>query len=171
LYFGINSGNCQEKKRGIFAKLIICPKAIIQLPIISFYTMLSNLSIAKLAKIIVKIILPRIVLSSAIAVILFPAVIYSGLILRRPPRTAQQEKLFPGINYQRIADLNPRPVMMHLVTIDLTAPGIKLRVTPGEPGDDGKDIPAQTTSEFLQKHQLQLAINGSFFYPCYFNHF
>jgi hypothetical protein len=120
---------------------------------------------------IAKIVLPRIVFSSAIAIILFPLVIYSGLLLRRPPRTAQQKQLFPGITYQRIADLNPRPVMMHIVTIDLNTPGIKLRVTPGEPGDDGKDIPAQTTSEFLQKHQLQLAINGSFFYPCYFNHF
>jgi len=118
-----------------------------------------------------KILLPRIFLSSAIALFLFPLVIYSGLLLRRPPRTAQQKQLFPGITYQRIADLNPRPVMMHIVTIDLNTPGIKLRVTPGEPGDDGKDIPAQTTSEFLQKHQLQLAINGSFFYPCYFNHF
>jgi len=118
-----------------------------------------------------KILLPRIFLSSAIALFLFPLVIYSGLLLRRPPRTPQQKRLFPGITYQRIADLNPRPVMMHIVTIDLNTPGIKLRVTPGEPGDDGKDIPAQTTSEFLQKHQLQLAINGSFFYPCYFNHF
>ncbi len=132
--------------------------------------MLSDLSIAKFAN-IAKIVLPRILFSSAIAIILFPLVIYSGLLLRRPPRTAQQKQLFPGITYQRMADLNPRPVMMHIVTIDLTAPGIKLRVTPGEPGDDGKDIPAQTTSEFLQKHQLQLAINGSFFYPCYFNHF
>lgn len=93
-----------------------------------------------------KIWLPRIAFSSAIAVILFPLVIYSGLLLRRPPLTAQQKQLFPGITYQRIADLNPRPVMMHIVTIDLSIPAIKLRVTPGQPGDDAKDIPAQTTS-------------------------
>lgn len=119
----------------------------------------------------VKILLPRMLLSIAIAIVIFPLIIYSALLLRRPPRTAKQEQLFQGVTYERIAWSTPRPVMIHLVSIDLTSPGIKLRVTPGQPGDDGKDINAQTTSEFLQKHELQLAINGSFFYPCVFNHF
>jgi len=118
-----------------------------------------------------KILLPRILLTTIVTIIIFPAIVYGALLLRRPPRTAKQEQLFPGIAYQRIARSTPRPVMIHIVSIDLNSPGIKLRVTPGQPGDDGKDVHAQTTSEFLQQHQLQLAINGSFFYPCTFNHF
>lgn len=120
---------------------------------------------------LVKILLPRIFLTTVITIVIFPSIIYSGLLLRRPPRTAKEEQLFEGIRYQRIARSTPRPVMIHLVKIDLTTPGIQLRVTPGQPGDDGKDIQAQTTSEFLQKQSLELAINGSFFYPCVFNHF
>lgn len=127
-------------------------------------------AIAKPVK-IVKILLPRILLTTALTIIIFPLIIYSALLLRRPPRTAKQEQLFQGITYERIARSTPRPVMIHIVAIDLTSPEIKLKVTPGQPGDDGKDINAQTTSDFLQKHQLQLAINGSFFYPSVFNHF
>ena len=54
---------------------------------------------------------------------------------------------------------------MHLVTIDLTAPGIKLLVTPGKATLSGMDTKARTTSEFVRQYQLQLAINANFFLP------
>ncbi|NJO20780.1 MAG: phosphodiester glycosidase family protein [Spirulinaceae cyanobacterium RM2_2_10] len=45
-----------------------------------------------------------------------------------------------------------------------------LLVTPGEPGPDGFEIAAQTTSAFLRSHNVQVAINGSFFQPFYSRH-
>ncbi|MDY7020634.1 MAG: phosphodiester glycosidase family protein [Cyanobacteriota bacterium] len=100
-------------------------------------------------------------------VLLTPGLFYLGLLLKRPLPTAKQEQLFQGITYQRIRRSQPDPLMIHIVKIDLTSPGIELLVTPGEPREDNQDIAAQTTSEFLEKYSLQLAINGSFFHPFY----
>ncbi len=95
-----------------------------------------------------------------------PLVLYSRLHFLRPPRTNDQRELFRGIIYQRYIKSIPRPVMIHIVTIDLTAPGIKPFVTPGiETLNANFEAKAQTTSDFLKKYKLQLAINGSYFYP------
>ena len=94
-----------------------------------------------------------------------PLVLYSGLHLSRPPRTPQQQALFQGITYKREIRSMPRPLMIHIVTIDLTAPGVKVLVTPGKPTPDNTEVQARTTTEFVSEFQLQLAINGSFFYP------
>ena len=57
--------------------------------------------------------------------------------------------------------------MIHIVTIDLEAPGLKLFVTPGEQSavTDGMETVARTTSEFLKTFELQLAVNAGYFYP------
>jgi hypothetical protein len=59
--------------------------------------------------------------------------------------------------------------MIHIVSIDLTSPGVKLLVTPGTSAPEKTKVPteinARTTSEFLKEFKLQLAINASFFYP------
>ncbi len=108
-------------------------------------------------------------LTFSLVIVLFPSLFYLVLLLRRPLPISKQKELFQGITYQRIRRLKPNPLMIHIVKVDLTAPGIQLLVTPGEPGEDERDIAAQTTSEFLQKYNLQLAINGSFFYPIHVN--
>jgi hypothetical protein len=108
------------------------------------------------------------ILRLSLVILLTPGLLYLGLHLTRPlPISKQKQKLFKGITYQRIRRLEPDPLMVHIVKIDLTDPGIELLVTPGEPRDDDQDIAAQTTSNFLQTHYLQLAINGSFFHPFY----
>ena len=109
------------------------------------------------------------ILISSLVLLGTPALLYLALMLRRPLPTAKQQQLFQGITYQRIRRSKPNPLMIHIVKVDLKKPGIELLVTPGEPGEDDRDIAAQTTSEFLQKHDLQLAINGSFFHPFYVN--
>ncbi|WP_413164264.1 phosphodiester glycosidase family protein [Capilliphycus salinus ALCB114379] len=109
----------------------------------------------------------KILLRLSLAILLTPALLYLALHLRLPLPTAKQQQLFQGISYQRIRRFKPDALMIHLVKIDLTDPGIKFLVTPGEPGDDRREIAAQTTSDFLQKYDLQLAINGSFFHPFY----
>lgn len=104
----------------------------------------------------------RLSIAAVVTLLLSPALFYGFLSLLRPSRTNQQQVLFQGIVYQRRAMSQPRPVTMHIVTVDLTAPGIKPLVTPPNPGK-GRKTSARTTSEFLQEFQLQLAVNGSFF--------
>jgi exopolysaccharide biosynthesis protein len=59
--------------------------------------------------------------------------------------------------------------MIHVVEIDLTAPGIRALVTPGDPDKDQLETNARTTSEFLTQHKLQLAVNANFFHPFHEN--
>ncbi|MGB6168206.1 MAG: phosphodiester glycosidase family protein [Geitlerinemataceae cyanobacterium] len=94
-----------------------------------------------------------------------PLVFYGSLLLRRPPRTNLQKTLFPGITYQRQALDNPRPLMVHIVTVDLNQSGIGIQVTQGNPTPDNRETTAQTTTEFLKEFNLQLAVNANFFFP------
>lgn len=86
------------------------------------------------------------------------------LLASRPPRTDLTQELFQGITYLRQARTTPRPLVIHAVTIDLTAPGIGFLVTPREAAC-ALDVCALTTGEFLEKYGLQVAVNGSFFEP------
>jgi hypothetical protein len=88
--------------------------------------------------------------------------------LKRPPQTDQELELFTGVTYLRDERSTPRPLMVHVVTVDLTAPGIEVLVTPGG-GTDELEFPARTTSDFLTGFDLQVAINGSFFEPFHEN--
>ncbi|HEY9617870.1 MAG TPA: phosphodiester glycosidase family protein, partial [Microcoleaceae cyanobacterium] len=93
-----------------------------------------------------------------------PLILYGKLSLQRPPQTTLERPLFQGIHYRREFRSTPRPIMLHILTVDLTAPGIKLLVTPEQPGKNGATI-ARTTSEFLAEFKPQVAINASFFTP------
>lgn len=75
-----------------------------------------------------------------------------------------QKTLFEGITYIREVRQTPRPIIIHLVQVDLTHPNIRFLVTPGKMIENG-EIGARTTSQFLTEFHLQLAVNGSFFYP------
>jgi hypothetical protein len=100
-----------------------------------------------------------------VTLLTLPLVLFSYQYFLRPPRTQQQQVLFQGIVYQREARLSPRPIVIHLITIDLTAPGLKIFVTPGYPLKNQTETNALTTSDFLRYFNLQLAINGNYFYP------
>ncbi len=56
----------------------------------------------------------------------------------------------------------PRSVILHLVRIDLTAPGIRFKLSPPA---GGRDTLRQTTLEFLTQERAQLAINAHFYLP------
>ncbi|BAY60278.1 hypothetical protein NIES22_03360 [Calothrix brevissima NIES-22] len=109
----------------------------------------------------------RLLIAAVATLLLSPALLYGFLCLLRPSRTDEQQVLFQGIVYQRRAISQPRPVTMHIVTVDLTAPGIKPFVTPGNPHKGRRKTFARTTSKFLQEFQLQLAVNGSYFQQFY----
>lgn len=99
-----------------------------------------------------------------LGVLLVLSVLYGGMWLARPGRSPVEEPLFQGVLYRRLIKDTPRPVVIHVADIDLTAPGIRLKVTPPEPAE-GRELRASTTREFLRRYELQLAINGSFFDP------
>lgn len=92
--------------------------------------------------------------------LLLPFIAYGSLHFLRPPHTDRSQSLFSGIDYRREASWQPRPVMMHIVTIDLQTAGLKLLVTPKTLNN------SRTTSAFLKEFKMKLAINAS-----YFNHF
>lgn len=83
----------------------------------------------------------------------------------RPPRTSRHVALFQGISYERQVRRTPRPLTIHILLIDLTAPGLRFFVTDGDEQEDGMAYYAQTTPAFLVKSGVQLAINANFFTP------
>lgn len=91
--------------------------------------------------------------------------IYGGLMLRRPARTVESRSLYKGVQYDRYAQDSPRPLLFHIVTIDLTAPGLNFLVTPQGIDPEGKETLADTVPGFLEAQGVQVAINGNFSYP------
>lgn len=103
----------------------------------------------------------------ALVALLLVLVVVAGwfaLRLRRPPRRDLQVELFQGITYMRDARSDPRPLMIHIIGVDLAAPGLSFLVPPGDERS-GMDLPARTTGAFLEEFDLQVAINGSFSEP------
>ena len=107
--------------------------------------------------------------------IIRPILIFIGLLafvfggyqvwMRTRPQPAELETaLFEGVTYIRETRSEPRPLVIHVVKIDLDAEGIGFFVTPGEP-TGGREMKARTTSGFLEEFDLQLAVNGDYFEP------
>ncbi len=109
-------------------------------------------------------------LAIALLLLATPSGFYLWRASQRPRRTALQQAIAPGITYERWFQRQPRPMLMHLVSVDLRQPGLEFQVTPGEPGPDGYEVAAQTGREFLQASGADVAINGSFFQPFYTRH-
>ena len=86
----------------------------------------------------------------------------TGIQLGQPD--PEKREIFRGIIYERIVRQEPRLLVIHIVTIDLKANGIKTLVTPGDPNQE-RPLAAKTTSQFLSDNDLQLAINGDAFIP------
>ncbi len=107
--------------------------------------------------------------------ILVSVTIFSGLVgfswlsflPRQQPGPVTQSP-FQGVTYQREVRSSPRPMIIHVVTVDLRTPGIRLLVTPGDPQAE-RSLKARTTSKFLTEFGLQVAINASGFTPWYSN--
>ena len=99
-------------------------------------------------------------LISFLCLISIPIIYYAGRPLPFPVRT----QLFNGVIYYRQFHLKPRLLIAHIITVDLTTPGLKFLVTPGDPNAD-LQLAAQTTSDFLQEFSAQVAVNGDGFTP------
>ncbi len=85
--------------------------------------------------------------------------------LRPQPKPVKQT-LYEGITYEREVRSEPRPMVIHTVTIDTKVPGISFLVTPGD-AEETHPLRARTTSQFLSEFDLQIAVNGDGFEPWY----
>lgn len=74
--------------------------------------------------------------------------------------------LFDGVSYrqERRTDAAADPVAVHIVTLDLTRPGVRLKVTPPD-RSRGMEYVARTVSDTLIAHHAQVAVNASYFLP------
>lgn len=73
-----------------------------------------------------------------------------------------------GVWYERIIIEDPVLAVIHVVHIDLTKGGIQPLVTPPRftpAKSETITLPARTTTDFLNEFKVQVAINGSYFYP------
>jgi hypothetical protein len=99
----------------------------------------------------------------ALGGLLGPRLVVRLYALRPLPESTEHD-LFQGIHYIRDVRREPVPMVIHVVKIDLDAPGIRFLVTPQD-RSCGLELCARTTSQFVQNSQVQLAINGDFFVP------
>lgn len=105
------------------------------------------------------------VLFTLVLLLVIAAAAYLFWYTHRPlPTAIDNQPLFQGITYSRELRTTPRPLVIHIIQIDLTAPGLRFLVTPR---DDvgGYAYAARTTSQFLDEFGLQVAINGDFYDP------
>jgi len=91
--------------------------------------------------------------------LLFPAACTWIITAARPAPAEVSETLFQGITYRRLVRSSPRPMVIHVVQVDLRQPDIAFLVTPGDP-DEELPLRGRTTSQFVEEFGLQVAING-----------
>lgn len=106
-------------------------------------------------------------LTCLLGVVLLIGAAWAWLNIRPQPQATKQ-KLFQGITYVREVRQSPRPMVIHVVTVDLREPGIAILVTPGDPGT-ALPVEARTTTQFLNEFGVQIAVNGDGFTPWYTN--
>jgi hypothetical protein len=88
----------------------------------------------------------------------------SALFVTRAGLGAESSVTHPYIGVTSIdrTETVPRATHMHVIQIDLTAPGIRFELSP--PGGT-REVVRQTTLSFLEAEHAQIAINAHFFLP------
>ena len=77
---------------------------------------------------------------------------------------AEASPVFEGVHYLRDERADPRPIVTHILFVDLKADGVRVFVTPSDP-TDGYQMAARTTTEFARLFDVQVAINGDGYHP------
>jgi exopolysaccharide biosynthesis protein len=108
-----------------------------------------------------------IALATMLSLLTASAGLYGYRLTTRPAREPMVRSLFQGVTYERYVRDQPRPLLFHLVTVDLTAAGIDFLVSPPQPADEKFETSADTVPGFLKRQQVQVAVNGSYFFPHY----
>jgi exopolysaccharide biosynthesis protein len=82
-----------------------------------------------------------------------------GTLLHAEQRVAHP---YLGITYVDRTESAPRALHMHIAQIDLTAPGLRFKLSsPAGP----REVVRQTTLEFMTQEHAQLAMNAHYFLP------
>ena len=106
----------------------------------------------------------RIWLSLLIALVILAGVLllyYRG----RPLPVPMKDTLFPGVEYQRIVRFSPRPLMIHVLKVNVKTKKLQFMVTPPDRIKNATPLDARTTSQFLEEFDLDIAVNGDGFSP------
>ncbi len=85
-----------------------------------------------------------------------------GLGLAAQGQPAGATRPFLGVTLTERTFTSPRPARMLVAQVDLSAPGIRVTVSP--PGGTREAV-RETTLDFLTRQGAQLAVNGHFFLP------
>jgi hypothetical protein len=85
----------------------------------------------------------------------------------QPPNTYRS--VHSGVSYSRQSRQHPRPIVLHVVQVDLRTPGLRIMVTPRD-ADNGEPMRARTVKRFLDEYGMSVAINGNAFYPFHSRH-
>jgi exopolysaccharide biosynthesis protein len=99
---------------------------------------------------------PRLALAAALAVAL-ALVAASGL-----GAAEKVSQPFVGVTHIDRTEASPRPLRIHVIKIDLAAPGLRFLVTPRS---GPLDTVKQTTRQFLAQEHAQIAVNAHYFEP------
>jgi hypothetical protein len=83
----------------------------------------------------------------------------AGVLVRAEQRVSQP---YLGITYVDRVESVPRALHMHIAQIDLTAPGLRFKLSPPA---GPREVVRQTTLEFMTQEHAQLAVNAHFFLP------
>jgi hypothetical protein len=83
----------------------------------------------------------------------------------RPAPVPVRQTLRDGVDYQRIVRVSPRPMIIHVLKINMKTNGLRVVVTPPDDSKSDKPLNARTTSQFLEEFDLDIAVNGDGFSP------
>ena len=83
----------------------------------------------------------------------------------RPAPIPAKQTIHNGVVYQRIFRLRPRPMMIHVLKVDMRTKGMHFLITPPDNPNSDQPINARTTSQFLEEFDLDIAVNGDGFSP------
>ncbi len=82
-------------------------------------------------------------------------------LVRYPQPVPVNQKYFnKKVRYIREIYESPRKMIVHVLVIDTFADGINFLVTPPDHTSDAAPLCARTTTEFLEKYGMDIAING-----------
>ena len=90
-----------------------------------------------------------------------PLLYYRG----RPLPVPMKETLFQGVEYQRMFRVSPRPMMIHVLKVNVNTKKLQFLVTPPDRVKNATPLDARTTSQFLEEFDLDIAVNGDGFSP------
>lgn len=83
----------------------------------------------------------------------------------RPAPVPVKQTFRQGVDYQRLVRISPRPMVIHVLKINMKTNGLRVVVTPPDDPNSDQPLQARTTSQFLEEFDLDIAVNGDGFSP------